>query len=482
MTMWQPNITSGDRPRYLALADAIEEGVAEGRLVPGQRLPTHRDLAEALGVTVGTVTRGYAEAARRGLVRGEVGRGTVVMRGGEGPCPWWGASQAGSGQVGVAGHAAKASAGGSQVVDMGLVTGLTAHDPDLGAALASLATRPDIQQLLRYQPSGGLPRHREAGVSWLARHGVQAEPGQVVVTSGGQHALLVTLSALFRPGDRVLCAGLNYPGLMSVAALLGLRLVPVDSDAEGLLPAAIEDACAREDIRGLYLMPGMHNPTCARMEPERLARMAELARRHDLSVIEDGAYALTGPDGPDKPCRPLAPLIPERCFYVASVSKMLTEGLRVAYVAAPPEFTERLSLGITSTTWMASPLCAELAALWIGDGTADAVLARKRGEAQRRVRLAARLLEGFGLRTRPMGYFAWLPLPEPWRGEEFERAALERGVAVVAGGSFAVGQTPAPMAVRLSLSAPRTEAELERGLTVLAELLRQPPRQGRAIV
>ncbi len=472
MTMWQPDISGGDRPRYLALADAIEADVARGGLRPGQRLPTHRDLAEALGVTVGTVTRGYAEAARRGLVRGEVGRGTVVMRGAEGAGPWWGASQTGG-----AGHASKGAP-----IDMGLVTGLTAHDPDLGAALCALSTRADIQELLRYLPSGGILRHREAGSTWLARHGIQADPGRVVVTSGGQHALLVTLSALFRPGDRVLAASLNYPGLMSVAALLGLKLVPVDSDAEGLLPAALEDACAREDIRGLYLMPGLHNPTCARMGPERRERVAGLARAHNLSVIEDGAYALTGPDAPDQPCEPLAPHIQERAFYVASVSKMLTEGLRVGYVAAPPEFVERLSLGITGTTWMASPLCAELAALWIGDGTADAVLARKRSEALRRNRLAARLLGGLGLRQRPMGYFAWLPLPEPWRGEDFERAALERGVAVVAGGAFAVGQTPSPMAARLSLSAPRTEAELERGLTILAELLLKPPRQGRTII
>ena len=77
MTMWNPEIDAAGA-RYLAIAEALSGDVKSGRLRPGDRLPTHRDLAYRLGVTVGTVTRAYAEAARRGLVGGEVGRGTYV--------------------------------------------------------------------------------------------------------------------------------------------------------------------------------------------------------------------------------------------------------------------------------------------------------------------------------------------------------------------------------------------------------------------
>ena len=77
MTIWQPELES-DKPRYVAIADAIARDTASGRLTPGSRLPTHRDLADLIGVTVGTVTRAYSEAARRGLISGEVGRGTFV--------------------------------------------------------------------------------------------------------------------------------------------------------------------------------------------------------------------------------------------------------------------------------------------------------------------------------------------------------------------------------------------------------------------
>jgi len=462
MTMWQPHL-AGNGPIYLNLADAIEADVSRGALKPGDRLPTHRDLAERLGVTVGTVTRGYAEAARRGHVRGEVGRGTVVCPG-EAGAPWWGGDLA-----------------ESDVVDLGLVTGMYGLDPDLGAVLRALAARPDAQELLRYQPSRGMARHREAGAAWCGRFGLDAEPSRVLVTAGGQHGLLVLLSTLFRPGDRVLAADLNYPGLMSSAALLGIRLVPVPCDAEGPSPEAAEELCAREPVRGLYLMAGPHNPTTACAGPGRMAALAGLARSRNLLVIEDGAYALTGTLA-DGGLPTLSALAPERSFFIARVSKMVAGGLRVAFVLSSREQVERLALGITSTTWMASPLCAEIAAGWILDGTADAVMRRKRDEAARRNELARRVLAGQRFSAGRTGYFLWLELPEPWRASDFERAAALRGVTVIGSDAFAVGQAQPPAAARVSLCAARSREELERGLGVLAQLLREQPRPGRAIV
>src|SRR3546814_12736794 len=78
MTKWTPNLDEASGPRYLAIAEALARDVAAGRLKAGDRLPTHRDLAWHLGVTVGTVSRAYAEAERRGLTSGEVGRGPFV--------------------------------------------------------------------------------------------------------------------------------------------------------------------------------------------------------------------------------------------------------------------------------------------------------------------------------------------------------------------------------------------------------------------
>ena len=80
MTIWLPQLEKRLGPRYLAIADALQEDVARGNLQPGARLPTHRELAYRLGVTVGSISRAYLEAERRGLVSGEVGRGTFVRK------------------------------------------------------------------------------------------------------------------------------------------------------------------------------------------------------------------------------------------------------------------------------------------------------------------------------------------------------------------------------------------------------------------
>jgi len=501
MTIWKPHLPQG-KPKYLALADAIEADIAAGTLLPGQRLPTHRDLADALGVTVGTVTRGYSEAARRGAVRGEVGRGTSVRPLREAHTPWWnggpdgGAAAAWPDQANASeqpGQPRSARPGGRPVmvdvpgmpatlrpakIDLGLVTDMSGLDPDLGAALREVAARPDVQELLRYQPSPGMARHREAGSRWCALYGVEAPPSRVLVTAGGQHGLFVLLSVLFRPGDRVAAGQCNYPGLISAAGLLGIKLVPLALDAEGVVPESLEELCAREGIRGLYCLPGSHNPTTASPTPQRQERLAAVARARNLLVLEDGAYALTT----GKPCVPVGSFAPERSFFVCSVSKMVDGGLRVGFVASPQEHVERLGLGITSTMWMAAPLCAEITSSWIFDGTAEAVLRRKLAEAAARVELARRVLAGCDFEVQPNGYFLWLKLPEPWRASDFERAASLRGVVVIGGDSFAVGQTPAPSAVRVSLSAARSRDELAQGLGVLAELVREAPRPGRAIV
>src|SRR5258706_5535171 len=130
MTMWSPNLGDGRGPRYVAIARAIESDVLSGRLAPGGQLPTHRDLADRLRVTVGTVSRAYAEARKAGWISGEVGRGTFVLhRGGAFP------------------HGVESS---DTMIDLGLSVPVDTPAPDLGAALRAIAQRDDAPTLLRY--------------------------------------------------------------------------------------------------------------------------------------------------------------------------------------------------------------------------------------------------------------------------------------------------------------------------------------------
>ena len=461
MTTWVPDVAARKGPRYLAIADALAEDAGRGRLRAGTRLPTHRDLAERLGVTVGTVTRAYAEATRRGLVAGEVGRGTFVR---------------------VAGPAEAAAP--APAAEPGLID-LTANRPpegpgDNGAAvlartLAALARRKDLARLLEYPSEGGAPEHRAAGAEWLQRCRLDVPAERVLVSSGSQHGMTVVFTALLAPGDLVLTEDLTYQGMKTLAALLSLRLQGVATDEHGLRPDALDAACRKGGARALYCLPTLQNPTASVMPEGRRREIAAVARAHGLIVVEDDVHGHLL----EAPPRPLASLVPELTVYLNGTSKSLAPGLRVGFVVAPETMVTRLSGAIRSTTWMAAPLMAEIAARWIHDGTAESMVKRKRKEAAARQALAARLLGHGQTGPRTAAYHLWLPLPEPWRAEPFAAAARREGVAVTPASVFSAQpgrpRLAPPEAVRVCLGAAQDRDQLAAGLTVLARLLGGAP-------
>ena len=461
MTIWGPRLEGRKGPRYRAIVEALAEDVAAGELRMGSRLPTHRELADRLGVTVGTVSRAYSEAARQGLVSGEVGRGTFVRGGGE----------------------SAADPGDSDgPVDLG-----QNHPPDpaghpqrtaLLGALATLTARADAGRLLDYPAAGGNAADREAGASWIERAGVEASPEHVLVCTGSQHGLTVVLATQLEPGDLLLTESLTYAGLKSVAGLLHLRLKGLPMDAQGLRPEALEAACREGGAKALYLIPTLHNPTTAVMPEERRREIVAIARAHGLAIVEDDVHGLLPRERP----RPIAALAPERSYYLTSTSKTLAPGLRIAYVLAPPERVARLAASLRATTWAVAPLMAAVASTWIRDGTADALVVARRQEARERQAIARDRLAGADFDAKPEAYYLWLRLPEPWRGDGFAAEARARGVLVTPAEAFAVGRAPVPHAVRLCLGAARTRAALSRGLLAVAGLLRAGEGSSAAVV
>jgi DNA-binding transcriptional MocR family regulator len=297
----------------------------------------------------------------------------------------------------------------------------------------------------------------------------------VLVSSGSQHGMTVVFTALLSPGDLVLTEDLTYQGMKALAGLLSLRLQGVATDEHGLVPGALDAACRRGAARALYCLPTLQNPTASVMPEARRREIAAVARAHGLIVVEDDVHGHLL----ENTTRPLATLLPEQTVYLNGTSKSLFPGLRVGFVVAPEALVPRLSSAIRSTTWMAAPLMAEIAARWIGDGTADAMVKRKRKETAVRQALAARLLRHGQAGPRTAAYHLWLPLPEPWRAEAFAAAARREGVAVTPASVFAAqpGRTrPAPPeAVRVCLGAASGRDQLEKGLGVLARLLHGQP-------
>lgn len=454
MTIWTPQIADMDGPRYLAIADALERDIASGTLPEGAQLPTHRELAERLDVTVGTVTRGYAEAERRGLTVGEVGRGTFVR------------AHVGSEDFGWEDASRTAEAG---VIDMSLACPWIPPDGSDGRELArtlSEIQRGRLDDLLRYDPMSAAARHRAAASDWLRRMGHDASPERIVVTNGAQHAMTVILASFMSTGDVLATAELTYPGLRATARMLGIRMSGIELDDEGIVPDALDAACESSRITTLYCVPTVQNPTAVTMSEGRRRAIAEVARRRGLIVLEDdihGAFA-------EEAIPPIASFAPERTLLVTTLSKWLAFGLRIGFVAAPETAVERLRSGVRSSIWQAAPLMTEIATRWIADGTAERMSLRKLGELEERHRIVHEVLgDRFVVQTSPRALHLWVHLPDPQRSDECVAQARQRGVLIAGAEAFAVGRD-VPPAVRVSIAQVPHREQVRRGLEILGEI------------
>lgn len=453
MTSWAPNLKDASGPRYVAIADILAADIAAGRLKAGDRLPTHRELAWKLGVTVGTVTRAYAEAERRGLIAGEVGRGTFIRDRGVDVLP--AAPAASDGFIDLARNFPPVWRDNREIADV----------------LSDLSHANDLGPLLGYTPNLGLASHREAGAQWLTRSGIDVAPSQVAVTNGAQHAMLVSLSALTRPGDVVLSEQLTFYGLKSLGTHLSLRLHGVEIDEHGLVPAALDAACRQLAPKAIYCMPTLHNPTTATMPEARRREIAAICVRHGVTIVEDDIYGFLVEDAPPA----LSRFAPDNSILLTSLSKCVAPGMRIGYLRANESLIERIGAALRATTWMATPLLGEIAARLIRSGKAARMAMQMREEAKARQLIARRLLAGSEYDAHAASFHVWLKLPEPWRREEFAAQVRRRGVGLAPGDAFAIGRSQVPHAVRIGLSAARDRAQLEHALGIVADVLRDTP-------
>jgi DNA-binding transcriptional MocR family regulator len=435
-------------PLYLAILEALAEAVRSGELQPGDRLPPQRTVANRLGVDLTTVTRAYAAARDRGLVEGTVGRGTFVR--------------------------ARRDEDETGVVDLSMNLPPPPDGLALGRLLqetvAAILQRTDATTLMAYHPGAGALGQRIAGAQWLAPHVGDVSPDRVLVGPGAQAALAAVLSCLCKPGDAVVAEALSYPGFRAVAAQLGLRVLACPMDGEGPVTAALERLCAQERPRAIYLVPTMQNPTATTMEPGRRADVARIARAAGAWIIEDDPYSRLLPAPPPA----LAAIAPERTFHIATLSKCLTPGLRIAYVVAPPGEATRVADALRAIALMTAPLMAAVATTWIREGTAETLLAAVRAEAKARRALAAE--------TIPVAVGAleslhvWLPLPAGASADRLRLAAQQRGLSLITSEAFAVADD-APNGVRISLGGASKRAVLAEALRTIGELVRAGPVQ-----
>lgn len=456
LSFLQQALDASEGTKYQRLAGELARLIRDGHLEPEAKLPPHRILGNRLGITAGTVSRAYGELERQGLVTARVGDGTFVRQADREPQRDRGFRNA---------------AETDGLFDMSRNQHIPgAEIAELAASLQALAVDPGrLLHLTAYSPEQGWPHHRAAGASWLSHGEFQPRADEVLCTNGGQHALLCALMALLRPGDTLATEQLTYPGLISVARSLGIRLMGVPMDVEGLLPEALDELCRHHRISALYCTPTLQNPTTAVMSATRRQAVAECCRRHNLLIIEDDAHGVLLAERP----LPLAHHAAERSVLIGSLSKAVASGLRVGYLHAPQPLIGRLAAALRSSCWMATPLTQELACQWIDSGTAQHLLRQQVEEIARRKTLVTGALAGLGYRTHPRSPHFWIEVPEPWRAAEVAEELELRHYRVSTAEAFAVGRAAVPQFLRASVSnAEADDTRLLAGFAALAQALR----------
>lgn len=451
--MWDFKFDRSGVPLYLQIANALEQDILSGEILPGHRLMSHRELAQITGVTVSTATRAYAEAENRGLIKTEAGKGTFVTDASPSVMP---------------------DTGTGAAIEMGVSMPLFLDEPSIRPVLLKVAQDENVDALVKCFAPTGFARHREIAAAWLSRSGVNVTADSLLMAAGHPHGLFSIFYSVFERADKIAVCQLTNPILIALAARAGFDLMGVEMDEDGMLPEKLEALCRAENIKGIYIAPGVNNMSTKPMLPGRGEALAEVIKRHNLILIEDGSYA-----APEIGRRaPMAALLPENSICLLSFSSVLFSALRVAFIHTPPRFCERLTRTIVANMWTVAPLCVALACECIENGMADRAVKQKRKEVARRVGVLREMLSDFDVSCSEDAIFAWLHLPESWTSQDFEFLAKKSGVNVFAADRLAVAGTPPLNYIRLSITGPPDMATFKKGLEILAGLLK---REGDAV-
>lgn len=440
---WIPYLSDRFTSPADRLVAALADDILQGKLDTGSRLPAHRELADTLGIGVGTVTKTYGILERRGLVRTVKGSGTFV---------------------------ALAHARQGPVIDLSRNAPPAAMTERLLArTLNAVAKRIDSGMFNNYPPAGGHDEHRRLLAQWFASVGMQADPQRLLLTSGAHHAVSVALSVSCGHGGTLFTEIHTYPGAIALAKHYRLRLVGVQMDEEGIMPEALTQVLESSSTAraALYVTPTMQNPTTSTMSRARREAVVAVCRKYDIAIIEDDVYNL----GLDPQLLPLAMLAPERTFYANSMSKTLNPTLRIGGLVVPAGKLDEAKATLQSTAIMVSPLSCAVMEQWLIDGTAETVSRAIQQESDRRMTLAKSILGDLVRRSDHIGYHVWLPM-QAHEAARVYQAALTLGIQLTPPEATAACADAKEGGLRLCLGA-LPISDMSTALATIARLIRE---------
>jgi DNA-binding transcriptional MocR family regulator len=416
---------------------SVEKAIAEGRLAPGQQLPTVRELASACGVSPATVASAYRDLRLRGMLVGDGRRGTRVR-----DVPALGARPGVVVPPGVRNLA-------SGNPDPALLPALPAIEPPQRLYGEPLVA-PELAALARAQLSGD---------------GIDAR--QVAVVGGALDGIERVLSAWLRVGDRVAVEDPCYGAVLDLIAAMGLEAVPVGLDEEGPRPDELERAM-REAV-AFIATPRAQNPTGAAWGERRARELARVLEAHpDALLIEDDhAGPIAG--------APVHTVSAERARWavVRSMSKSLGPDLRLAFLAGDETTVARLQgRQAVGTGWVSHVLQALVIALWRDRRTRSLLRRAERTYARRRRGLIDALAAHGIAASGRSGLNVWVRVPAE---HALTTGLLERGWAVAPGERFRLAS---PSAVRIGVATLDEVDAARLASDVAASLREEPARMG----
>ncbi|WP_041956616.1 PLP-dependent aminotransferase family protein [Sulfurospirillum arsenophilum] len=448
---WKPKIIPSHKPFYIALAEQLEADIKNGNLLPGTKLPPQRELAYVLDVNVSTISRAFKLCTQKGLLCGTIGSGTVVS------------------YDSLTNLSLIPKQTSFPLIEMGsMIPDENTYD-EITQVIKEMLKEAEFGRLFGYGTFMATHWQKEAAVKFLAHMGCHSTVDTILPSQGGQNAIVAILAGLFKSGDRIGTDPLTYPGLKSAANMLGIQLVPIRHIEHEMSEESLILACENEKIKGIYTMPEYQNPTTHLMSEACKKMIARVAKQRDIIIIEDGIHSLLN----ETPRSTIASYAPEQTFYIASLSKIVAPGLRLAYIVTPSRYKNALTNAIYNLNITHSPFLLELASRMMASGKALKLVQDRRILAKECNHIVNKILGDFDVRGATSSSFRWLVLPEGIDANKIEEEAFNLGVQVYSSARFAVGTTKPISAIRLAITASRSLENLEKGLVILRDLLQK---------
>jgi 2-aminoadipate transaminase len=326
-------------------------------------------------------------------------------------------------------------------------------------------------EALQYGPTEGFEETKRCIVEVMEAEGMSPDPDDLIVTTGGQQAIDLIAKTLVDPGDPVICEAPTYPGAVPTFCSYEADVIQVTTDDDGMRIDELEAVLSDLGRRGrrpkfIYSVPSFQNPAGVTLSAERRRRLVELAREHEVLVCEDNPYGLLRYDG-----EPQAPLYQldggDYVLYIGTFSKILSPGIRIGWVAAPPPVLEKIGLGKQAADLCTSTLTQYFVREYFAEGRwreyIDDLIEIYRSRRDAMLEALERYFPEQAEWTYPQGgLFVWATLPEFIDTTDLLAKALRENVAFVPGRAAYVDGRGAN-AMRLNFSG-RGEDELREGV------------------